>query len=123
MRLPESDQESALSVSPDVPTDILPGQSSSLSSDVSAGPSKAHANGNGFTGHVTNGSSPSLGMGMVLGNGVLKHGKSVKKVSLPGTTLYGDSVVDREEFVRLVVQSLRDVGYMYVLPPLLLVAF
>ncbi|VDB82854.1 unnamed protein product [Peniophora sp. CBMAI 1063] len=32
-------------------------------------------------------------------------------VSLPGTTLYPDSDVDREQFVRLVIQTLRDVGY------------
>lgn len=36
------------------------------------------------------------------------------QVSLPGRKLFSDSNVDREEFVRLVVQSLRDVGYMYV---------
>lgn len=65
---------------------------------------------NGFT-PVTNG---TLGAGVVMGNGVQKHGKSVAKVNLPGTTLYDDSFVDREEFVRLVIQSLRDVGYMYV---------
>ncbi|KZV65911.1 WD40 repeat-like protein [Peniophora sp. CONT] len=32
-------------------------------------------------------------------------------VSLPGTTLYPDSNIDREQFVRLVIQTLRDVGY------------
>lgn len=68
---------------------------------------------NGFT-PVTNG---TLGAGVVMGNGVQKHGKSVAKVNLPGTTLYDDSFVDREEFVRLVIQSLRDVGYMYVFHP------
>lgn len=41
-----------------------------------------------------------------------KHGKSpVARVNPPGTLLYDDSNVDREEFIRLVVQSLRDVGY------------
>ena len=47
-----------------------------------------------------------------MSNGVSKHGSSVARVSLPGTTLYDDPYVDREEFVRLVIQSLRDVGYM-----------
>ena len=37
---------------------------------------------------------------------------AVARVSLPGRTLYDDSYVDREEFVRRVIQSLRDVGYM-----------
>lgn len=52
--------------------------------------------------------------GSGLGNGVVtKHGKSpVARVNLPGTKLYEDSDVDREEFFRLVIQSLRDVGYM-----------
>lgn len=44
----------------------------------------------------------------------MKHGKSIARVNLPGTTLYDDSYVDREEFIRLVIQSLRDVGYMCV---------
>ncbi|KAJ7632831.1 WD40 repeat-like protein [Roridomyces roridus] len=50
----------------------------------------------------------------VNGNGVQKltNGKqAVARVSLPGSHLYDDSDVDREEFVRLVIQSLRDVGY------------
>jgi hypothetical protein len=37
---------------------------------------------------------------------------TVARVSLPGTRLYPDSYIDREEFIRLVVQSLRDVGYV-----------
>lgn len=68
-------------------------------------------NGNGHSAvPATNGSS---GFGNGVGNGTAKreHG-SISKVSLPGTTLYDDSTVDREEFVRLVIQSLRDVGYM-----------
>lgn len=63
---------------------------------------------NGITsinGFRPNGSSP-------MSNGVPKHSSSVARVSLPGTTLYDDPYVDREEFVRLVIQSLRDVGYM-----------
>ena len=38
----------------------------------------------------------------------------IQRVNLPGTRLYDDSCIDREEFIRLVIQSLKDVGYMYV---------
>ena len=37
---------------------------------------------------------------------------SIAKVSLPGKMLHDHSAISREEFVRLVIQSLRDVGYM-----------
>lgn len=47
-------------------------------------------------------------------NGAARHPRAIAKVDLPGTALYDDSFVDREEFVRLVIQSLRDVGYVYV---------
>lgn len=42
----------------------------------------------------------------------------VSKVTLPGTTLYPDapSSVNREELIRLMIQTLRDVGYTYVHP-------
>lgn len=46
-----------------------------------------------------------------MGNGISKH-SSIARVSLPGSTLYEDPYVDRQEFVRLVIQSLRDVGYI-----------
>lgn len=39
----------------------------------------------------------------------------IQRVNLPGTRLYDDSCIDREEFIRLVVQSLRDVGYLCVI--------
>lgn len=108
MRIPESDQESAHSVSLESAPQAGP---SSLGLD-GPGPSNGHTNGNGFTLPSTNGFTNGTG---VVGNGVQKHGKSVAKVSLLGTALYPDgSYVDREEFVRLVIQSLRDVGYMYV---------
>ncbi|KAJ8507610.1 hypothetical protein ONZ45_g10037 [Pleurotus djamor] len=68
---------------------------------------------NGITngnGHSTNG---AYGMSNGVGNGVVKkEHASIARVSLPGSTLYDDSAVDREEFVRLVIQSLRDVGYI-----------
>lgn len=111
MRIPESDQESTHSVSLDSAAEAGP---SSLGLDAPVS-SNGHTNGNGFTLSPTNGFTN--GGGAVVGNGVQKHGKSVAKVSLPGTALYtGGSYVDREEFVRLVVQTLRDVGYMYVEP-------
>lgn len=66
-----------------------------------AGPSTS--NGHTSNGHANGASGSSRG-----------KGKVVAKVALPGSTLYDDSLVDREEFVRLVIQSLRDVGYMCV---------
>lgn len=45
----------------------------------------------------------------------IRNGKAaVTRVNLPGKMMYDDSYIDREEYVRLVIQSLRDVGYMYV---------
>ena len=105
MRIPESDQESAHSVSLDSAPHAGP---SSLGLDA-PGPLNGHTNGNGFTLPPTNGFTNGAG---AIGNGVQKHAKSLAKVSLPGTALYADgSYVNREEFVRLVAQSLRDVGY------------
>ncbi|KAF8511107.1 WD40 repeat-like protein [Hysterangium stoloniferum] len=40
------------------------------------------------------------------------YARDVAKVTLAGTALYEGSHIDREEFVRLVIQSLRDVGYV-----------
>jgi hypothetical protein len=109
MRLADSDQDSQLSASPDFSAHAGP---STLGLER-LGPSNGHTNGtgfilptNGFTSSITNGS-----LGGHAGNGVVKHGKAIAKLNLPGTTLYDDSYVDREEFVRLVIQSLRDVGY------------
>ncbi|KAI9061512.1 WD40 repeat-like protein [Trametes sanguinea] len=110
MRLTESDIDSALSVSLDSTIDTEP--------PFSAGPSNGHngvaSKSNGVSIPYTNGSS-SKGVAL---DGLDRHistrngSSSVAKVSLPGRTLYDDSYVDREEFVRLVIQSLRDVGYM-----------
>jgi hypothetical protein len=64
-------------------------------------------------GHVTNGHGSSM-------NGSSKRSKSpVARVELPGATIYDDSYIDREEYIRLVIQSLRDIGYMCVLHALL----
>ncbi|KAA1469347.1 WD40 repeat-like protein [Dentipellis sp. KUC8613] len=93
MRLPEND---SLSVSPDFTPEAGP---STLTPPL---PSKLHTNGNsnGFTSSAVT-------------NGVSKHAKApISRVTLPGTTLYEDSHIDREEFVRLIIQSLRDVGYI-----------
>ncbi|KAJ7286113.1 WD40 repeat-like protein [Mycena rebaudengoi] len=63
-------------------------------------------------------SPSSLGHDAVAGpsshNGHSKQAtaSSVARVTLPGSALYDDADVDREEFVRLVIQSLRDVGYI-----------
>jgi hypothetical protein len=110
-KLSESDRDSPLSVSPDL--NALAGPSCAAAFE---GVVATNGHTNGFT-PVTNG---TIGAGVVMGNGVQKHGKLVAKVNLPGTTLYDDSFVDRQEFVRLVIQSLRDVGYMYVSHPFLL---
>jgi hypothetical protein len=116
MRFPDSEQ--ADDSTP--PQDAVAGPSS-VGLDHS-GPSNGHLNGNGFA-SITNGASVANGAG----NGVQKHNGhskqssaashslSVARVTLPGSSLYNDSDVDREEFVRLVIQSLRDVGYMCVL--------
>lgn len=110
MRLPESDQESQLSISPDFTTPAM------------AGPSSQGLDGPTLTtnGHTLPSLSPTNGHSATNGvsaNGVQKHGKGVvPRVHIPGTLLHDDMTIDREEFVRLVVQSLRDVGYTYVAP-------
>ncbi len=115
MRLTESDRDSALSVSLDSNPEAGPSSSA-------AGPSNGHkatvAKSNGFSQPYTNGSSNGLskyGSSEQLDghtHALEKHKPPVSRVTLPGRTLYDDSFVDREEFVRLVIQSLRDVGYM-----------
>ncbi|KAG1826914.1 WD40 repeat-like protein [Suillus subaureus] len=106
MRIPEPDNHSNLS--------------SSYDSVPEAGPScvtldkASHSNGinkeNGYSAPVSNGTTSNGSPTM--GNGLAKHSSSIPRVSLPGTTLYDDPYLDREEFVRLVIQSLRDVGYI-----------
>ncbi|KAI0819085.1 WD40 repeat-like protein [Irpex lacteus] len=103
MRLPENDSESTLSVA--------------LADLPEAGPSSTNNLSNGHNGVVkgnghstfTNGNGKTGG---VDGLKAEKQRMSVSRVSLPGTTLYDDSYVDREEFIRLTIQSLRDVGYI-----------
>ncbi|KAJ7047107.1 WD40 repeat-like protein [Mycena alexandri] len=110
MRFPESEQAEDSSTS----LDAVAGPSS-VGLDH-PGPSNGHLNGNGFAA-VTNGAN-AVGNGLQKHNGHSKqssapsHSLSVARVTLPGSSLYDDSDVDREEFVRLVIQSLRDVGYI-----------
>lgn len=113
MRLPESDQDSqhSNSISPDFTPPAMEAGPSSRGLD---GPTIG-ANGRSLLSlsPTTNGHSAANG---VAANGVHKNGKgTVARVHIPGTLLHDDMSIDREEFVRLVVQSLRDVGYMYVI--------
>jgi hypothetical protein len=66
-------------------------------------------------GHVANGCGSPI-------NGSSKRSRGrVAKVELPGATIYDDSYIDREEYIRLVIQSLRDIGYMCVFDYVLLI--
>ena len=112
LKLTDSDLGLPLSASSDLSVHAGP---SSLASGSSGEFVVTNGHTNGFKG-MTNGKS---GMGAAFTNGVQKHSSSVTKVTLPGTALYDNSPVDREEFVRLVIQSLRDIGYASVSPLLL----
>jgi hypothetical protein len=93
MKLSEKDDDSTISLHPspdDTPV---------------AGPSSSNGHAKKASASGTNGSTePSFSRGQT----------HIAKVALPGTALYDDSSVDREEYVRLVIQSLRDIGYMCV---------
>ena len=103
MRLTDNDADSTLSLNPD----DLPeaGPSTVALSNGHNGVAKS----NGFSGAYTNGNSKE---GASDGRQLDRERRPIPRVALPGTTLYDDTYVDREEFVRLVIQSLRDVGYM-----------
>ncbi|KAK2466746.1 hypothetical protein APHAL10511_001004 [Amanita phalloides] len=111
MRFSESDQDSLLSPSPNY--NSSPSPSSAVMDDPGYQINNPTTNGNvnsnnGFIASANGSTSNGIG------NGIHKtHGKPVTRVNLPGTLLYDDddSSVDREEFVRLVIQSLREVGY------------
>jgi hypothetical protein len=66
---------------------------------------------NGSTnGSTANGSlSPRLETST---EGLSNHTMTVSRVNIPGTALYPGSTTNREEFVRLVIQTLKDVGYL-----------
>lgn len=86
---------------------------------VKNGHVKALSNGS-TNGSVTNGSlSPRL---EVSNEKVSRFSTSITRVEPPGTTLYSDSNTNREEFVRLVLQTLKDIGYVYVILMIMLIA-
>jgi hypothetical protein len=116
LKLSDSDLGLPLSASSDLSVHAGPSSIASGSSDDFVA-TNGHTNGFKM---VTNGKS---GMSAAFTNGMQKHSSSITKVTLPGTSLYENSPVDREEFVRLVIQSLRDIGYASVsLIPLFRVA-
>ncbi|KZT71398.1 WD40 repeat-like protein [Daedalea quercina L-15889] len=108
MRLTEPDQESAVSVQLDTVPEAGP-SSAAGSSNGHNGTAPKH---NGYSNSFANGSSKTTATDGTRGGKPEKRSTSITRVSLPGATLYDDSYVDREEFVRLVIQSLRDVGYI-----------
>ncbi|KAH9066471.1 WD40 repeat-like protein [Lactarius vividus] len=90
MRLPEREYDS----NPTSPHFHHRASSSSLSLSPKA------------NGHIANGCGSPI-------NGSSKRSRGpVAKVELPGATIYDDSYIDREEYIRLVIQSLRDIGYI-----------
>ena len=103
MRITDNDDDSTISVSPDDHSEAGP------STIALSNGHNGVAKGNGVIGAYTNGNGKAS---LQVGHRMEKQRIPVSRVSLPGTTLYDDSYVDREEFVRLVIQSLRDVGYM-----------
>jgi hypothetical protein len=104
LKLTDSDLGLPLSASSDLSVHAGPSSLASGSSDDFV---ITNGHTNGFKA-MTNGKA---GIGAAFTNGLQKHTSSVTKVTLSGTALYDDSPVDREEFVRLVIQSLRDIGY------------
>ncbi|KAI0820195.1 WD40 repeat-like protein [Trametes gibbosa] len=113
MRLAESDRDSALSVS----LDSVPEAGPSHPAGSSNGHNGVVAKGNGFSLPHTNGSSKGNVHGAspvhdgLDGLASEKRRPPIARVTIPGRTLYEDSYADREEFIRLVIQSLRDIGY------------
>jgi hypothetical protein len=63
---------------------------------------------NGSTNGSTNGS------GSPRAEGSSARHSNIPRVSPPGVLLYPDSETKRKEYVRLVLQSLKDIGYTYV---------
>ncbi|THH17111.1 hypothetical protein EW146_g3632 [Bondarzewia mesenterica] len=96
MRVLDNGHDSSSSVSPDLPPEAGPSSIPAIAKNGLA----ANGSVNGFSGSL-------------FSNGVSRHAKpTIPTVKLPGTTLYEDSYIDREEYIRLVIQSLRDVGYI-----------
>jgi len=95
MKIPD-DLTHSLTPSPDLPEHIA--LRNSIDTSSIAGPSVFNGHSNGVS--MTNGHSVSS-----------PRRRDIAKVTVPGTALYENSNIDREEFIRLVIQSLRDVGY------------
>ncbi|KAK7693817.1 hypothetical protein QCA50_003389 [Cerrena zonata] len=104
MRLPKTEEDTTLSVSFDSVVEAGPSSSPLKHNGVSKT--------NGFSSPYSNGNGKARILDGLDGYSLDKSRSSIARVSLPGTTLYEGSYVDREEFVRLVIQSLRDVGYI-----------
>lgn len=109
MRLTDADEDSSISASYETVPEAGPSSSVAITNGHN-GVSKS----NGFSAPYTNGSTKSRLHDTFDGHPPERSRTAISRVSLPGSTLYDDSHVDREEFIRLVIQSLRDVGYMYV---------
>ncbi|KAL5511801.1 hypothetical protein ACEPAH_5019 [Sanghuangporus vaninii] len=123
MRLVENDNsdQRPVSLDSDSPlTNITPRDMSASDGLSTLAASQVATNGNSF--NLTNGGGSAIrDVAVPVANG-RKHSKSpdasrsaphvIPRVHLPGTRLFEESCIDRQEFVRLVIQSLRDVGYL-----------
>ncbi|KAL5529369.1 hypothetical protein ACEPAG_5354 [Sanghuangporus baumii] len=123
MRLVENDNsdQRPVSLDSDSPlTNITPRDMSASDGLSTLAAGQVASNGNSF--NLTNGGGSAIrDVAVPVANG-RKHSKSpdasrsaphvIPRVHLPGTRLFEESCIDRQEFVRLVIQSLRDVGYL-----------
>ncbi|KAL5490152.1 hypothetical protein ACEPAI_4985 [Sanghuangporus weigelae] len=123
MRLVENDNsdQRPVSLDSDSPlTNITPRDMSASDGLSTLAAGQVATNGNSF--NLANGGGSAIrDVAVPVANG-RKHSKSpdasrsaphvIPRVHLPGTRLFEGSCVDRQEFVRLVIQSLRDVGYL-----------
>ena len=107
----ENDSASTLSVSINsessfensAPREMANGNGSPSQASVWTDDGSLLINGNGVS---TNGLKRNIKEDVTTSN------RPIPQVTLPGTRLFEDSCIDREEFIRLVIQSLRDVGYL-----------
>lgn len=78
-------------------------------------PSVKNGHAKGLSNGSTNGSTTHGSLSPRVehsGDPLGRHPLPIARVNPPGTTLYPGSATNREEFVRLVIQTLRDVGYV-----------
>ncbi|KAG7092657.1 hypothetical protein E1B28_008993 [Marasmius oreades] len=117
MKLTETEQNYLLSKSPDAGSSIAGPSKPFGLSETNIG-NGHYSNGKSYLSNGSGSNSAQGGAGGASTNGVSqKHGKPpamVARVDLPGDSLYPDANVhvSRQEFVRLLLQGLRDVGYM-----------